>query len=299
MSLGLLPPATALIGCHAERHRLRWESGRLQALDHDDVDGELALSALGGEPTPCAQILANWRKAQDDLRVFVLASRGAADPLTPPAPEQFPPGGMTGPGNFGSLLAAGAPQPAGLFAYAPLRPPAGFSSFAYATSGGGSVGSVEPAPDPLFALLQLPGGLPDRLVATVATTWAQRLADGAAPQSATAALTVALVSRIRLALQGWLGENAATMDVVMLAPGSVPTIERAAGVVRVELPFSWLADVWVPGLTHVLGRFTLASRASEGSIELDTVGTGLDHRPVTIALGDEPAGGSDVLRPEP
>jgi hypothetical protein len=280
MSLDLLPPAVALISCQSERHRLRWEHGELQALDHDDVDGELALTALGGEPTRCAQIVANWRRAENDLRVLVLASRGAADLLNPPTPEQFQPAGPSTPGNP-HLFASGhaASSSFGWYSYAPM------GSASISIGGHGGAGPDEPTPDPLFALLQLPGGLPDRLVATVATSWTQRVAEGVAPSSATAALTVALVSRVRLALQGWLGENAAEMDVVMLAPGSSPTIERTDGRVRVGLPFSWLADVWVLGLTHVLGRFTLASHAAEDRVELDTVGTGLDHRPVTIAFG--------------
>ena len=71
----------------------------------------------------------------------------------------------------------------------------------------------------------------------------------------------------------------------MIAPGSVATIERDDAGVRVGLPFSWLADVWVLGLTHLLGRFTLAARVTHDGVELDTVGTNLDRRPVTIIVG--------------
>ena len=51
--LGLLA-AQATVACGDDTHRLRWEHGALQALDHDDPEAELALSALGGERCACA-----------------------------------------------------------------------------------------------------------------------------------------------------------------------------------------------------------------------------------------------------
>jgi hypothetical protein len=240
-----------------------------------------------------------WQQAQQDLRVLVLASRGSADPLNPPVPEDpnlrpgpgMPPmGGWMRPAPPGALR--GRPMRAARMVAVPaVGPMVGFGSVSY----GGSVTSAVPGmpghemprEDPLLDLMRLPGGLPDRLVAMVISHWVQLIETGRVPRSATAALTVALDSRASLAVQTWLGSSGIDVDVQMLAPGSAPYLERvddeAGESIRIGLPFSWLADVWLTGLTHMLGRFTLAADVVDEAVVLDTADTAMSRRTLTLS----------------
>ena len=144
-----------------------------------------------------------------------------------------------------------------------------------------------PREDPLSQLMRLPGGLPDRLVAMVVSHWVGLIADGTAPASASAALSVALGGRVSLAVQTWLGSTGIEVDVELLAPGAPRYLERvdteAEESVRVGLPFSWLAEVWLPGLTHLIGRFTLAADYVDDAVMLDTADTAMDRRTLTLS----------------
>lgn len=75
-------PTEATITCAGREHRLRWADGVLTAPDHDDLDGERTLAALGGERCPCAEHLDVWAAHRADPAVLVLASRGPGDPLS-------------------------------------------------------------------------------------------------------------------------------------------------------------------------------------------------------------------------
>lgn len=291
--LELLLPATAAVACQNQRHHVRWERGEFTALDHDDIEGEMALAALGGEPNRCAELVAAWQRAQRDLRVLVLASRGASDPLNPPAQEDF-------------SGAPGMTQSFGWASYSPLgqmrRPPRGRSTLRrvaavpmpmpgfvrpgqqYLSSANVRPGHEMPREDPLLQLMRLPGGLPDRLVAMVVSHWVQLVADGTAPASASAALSVALSGRVSLAAQTWLGATGTEVDVELLPPDAPRYLRRAAGEsVAVGLPFSWLAEVWLPGLTHLLGRFTLAAQYVDGAVILDSADTAMERRTMTLS----------------
>lgn len=299
--LDLLLPATAHIACQNERHGLRWERGEFTALDHDDIEGELALAALGGEPIRCAELVTAWQQAQRDLRVLVLASRGASDPMNPPAQED-------------SSGAPGAAQSFGWASYSPLGPTAmptpmpmppgvrrGGRTMARPSVMRGAAmagrqfvstahripGHEMPREDPLLQLMRLPGGLPDRLVAMVVSHWVALLADGAAPASAAAALSVALGGRASLAVQTWLGSTGTEVDVEMLAPGAPRYLERVGAeeeeFIRVGLPFSWLSEVWLTGLTHLLGRFTLAAEYVDDAVILDTADTAMTRHTLTVS----------------
>ena len=78
-------PAEAQLRCGGAQHRLRWADGTLHALDHPDAEGELVLGALGGDTSPCLDMIAAWGKHSDDLAVLAVGPRSAADVLTIPA----------------------------------------------------------------------------------------------------------------------------------------------------------------------------------------------------------------------
>jgi hypothetical protein len=122
--------AQATLECTGATHRLRWAEGELHALDHDDIEGERALAALGHERCACVDALDGWHRHAADLRVLALAPRGASD-----------------------RLALHDRHPGGVYTYAGLSPSA----------------AVEPG-DALAGLFSLGGGLPDRLAATVAAS---------------------------------------------------------------------------------------------------------------------------------
>ena len=54
-----LPPATALIPCEGEQHRLTWRWGKVKLEDHD-LGSERAMLQLGGEAAACLRALNLW-----------------------------------------------------------------------------------------------------------------------------------------------------------------------------------------------------------------------------------------------
>jgi hypothetical protein len=78
-------PAETSVQCGDGKHRLRWADGTLQAVDHPDAEGELVLGALGGDTSPCLDLVAAWGKHCDDLTVLAIGPRSASDRLTIPA----------------------------------------------------------------------------------------------------------------------------------------------------------------------------------------------------------------------
>jgi len=118
----------------------------------------------------------------------------------------------------------------------------------------------------LGAVLGLPGGLADRLVAAVLATWTRRLVqyddacDAARPQ-----LHAALHGRTVVAVRTWLGRPDLAVDVHMTAPHAAPALTTVdADHVRAELPFAWLSTVWARGLTTLMGRFCLDAATRDG-----------------------------------
>jgi hypothetical protein len=87
----LLPPAEAEVSCGEQTHRLRWEQGRLTAVDHPGADEELVLAALGGDRCECVDRLEWWGRRGDDLEVLAVGPRSTADELTvtPPTVADF------------------------------------------------------------------------------------------------------------------------------------------------------------------------------------------------------------------
>ncbi|HEX4019154.1 MAG TPA: hypothetical protein VHX15_20630 [Frankiaceae bacterium] len=300
--LDLLLPATAHIACQNERHRLRWERGEIRALDHDDIPGELTLAALGGEPIRCAELVTAWQHAQEDLRVLVLASRGGADPLNPPATEDptvsagsaMP---QAGPGWAGysssvAVTRSGRSNLRRAAAVPAAMPGLAIPGRQFLASSPGTPGHELPREDPLLELMRLPGGLPDRLVAMVISHWVERIDAGTAPASVSAALSVALAGRVSHAVQMWLGSTGIEVDVQLLSPDTPCYLERIEShpgeAIRCGLPFAWLSDVWLTGLTHLLGRFSLDARYIDDAVILDTADTALNLRTLTLSGGIRP-----------
>jgi hypothetical protein len=78
-------PAEAPVTCGEAKHRLRWADGTLQAVDHPDAEGELVLAALGGDTSPCLEMVRAWGGHTDDLTVLAVGPRSATDAVTIPA----------------------------------------------------------------------------------------------------------------------------------------------------------------------------------------------------------------------
>ena len=154
-----LPPAGARIRCGPGEHVLRWADGRLDAMDHDDTEGELVLAALGGDKAECVAMLEAWGAHADDLDVLALGPRSPADELavTPelvdglraafgPAARSVPmrPGPAPGPAP------GGGPARPGTAPGSPGAVPPGPGPRAYAAPGSGALpGSARPGARPL------------------------------------------------------------------------------------------------------------------------------------------------------
>jgi hypothetical protein len=234
-----LAPAQTTLECRGATHRLRWADGELLALDHDDIEGERALAALGDERCACVDTIDGWARSATDLRVLVLASRGPGDAIARPEPQHGHSGWMS---------------------YGP--------------------GSNQPEDkDALARLLALGGGLPERLVATVA---ASRLGEHAPKERAR--LHAALYGRATAALRDWLAEPGLPVELAM---EDGPRVVRDGDRLEATLPFSWLVDVWAKGLEVNWGRFCLAAETEDGRrFTLTTVAPDLgEPQRVVLELG--------------
>jgi hypothetical protein len=257
-------------------------SRRARSLDHDDPEGERTLAALGGAPNGCVEVLDVWSRRRRDLRALTLASRGPADPLVVERPD---PGG-----SAGTSVVTGAPR----------RPPMparyGGSSVVFASSsaGGGGWSSYRavaragatgtqgnPAPadpaDDYSMLFGLGGGLADRLAATVAAHWAERIDSGEVAAADAPALYAALAGRVWVAVRAWLGDPYADVHVHMTAPDEAPVAQRDGDRWMLGLPFRWLSRVWAPSLAVVAGRLVLDVDRVDGSLTLTALMPGSDQ----------------------
>lgn len=138
--------------------------------------------------------------------------------------------------------------------------------------------------DLVAGLLELGGGLPERLVATVVATWAERFAGGTATAAEVPALTAALSARARAAVRQWRHDPRAEVAVTLLRPGSPATLRTVGDGLALGLLFSWLADVWVLGLAVLLDRLTVGAVLDGPRLVLDTVGPQEDRRPLVITM---------------
>lgn len=281
-----LSPSQATVDCGGEEHRLRWEAGILHMLDHDDPEGERTLAALGGERCACVEFLDAWERHRDDVRALVLARRGAADHLVPQ--EDQGAGQALGPRPAqGGSRAAGAPT--GFVGGASVSVSV-FSSGAGRSAHpagpqAGRTSKAQQADLDLIALLGLGGGLPDRLVASVAAIWTQRIASrerGVA--RVRPALQAALYGRLLAALDAWLGASGQGLRLRMIGERGRPRLEAGDSAVIAELPFGWLPEVWCRGLATIGGRFCLSADTDDSRTwRLLTVGPDLGT-PAVVTL---------------
>lgn len=141
----------------------------------------------------------------------------------------------------------------------------------------------------LLGLLALGGGVPERLQATAAATWARRLRTGHARlQDTLPQLHAALYGRALATLRTWLGEPGLAIELTMAdASGGRPLVRSGDGI-AVTLPFGWLAEVWARGLAVVFGRLCVAAHTPDGAHwTLDTVGPDLERlQPIALSAGE-------------
>lgn len=263
-----LAPVSIGVRCGGHPHELRWEAGKLQALDHDDVERERALAALGGESVRCLDVLDGWIRHSDDLAVLLLARRGLTD----------------------ELRWDDEAEEIGFSSYAPramVRRGRQFLGW-YAYSPGGPIVDETPSGTDrqLRMLMRLDRGIPDRLAATVISAWAQRVeADDDRVAAARPQLKAALYGRLATTLRMWLG-HPARLNLTMVEPETVPTALVSKDAVHVTVGFTWLRDVWMKGFATMFGRLCLrATVVEEGHWELLTVAAdGSAPRMMTVEL---------------
>jgi hypothetical protein len=242
---GLAPVETTIRCCGAD-HRIRWERGELVACDHGDPEDERTLAALSGERYACIDLLDAWARHLDDLRALVRGPRGARDAA----------------GGAGWTLEHGgrgdaAVRPAAFGAHLPVPSLPRVGRFPVYPR------SYDDNEAELIALLGLGGGIAERLVATVAATWAQRLRPGAAVAAvATPRLRAALHARVLTTLRGWLLEPELLLSLELVPEHEPRSLSRSGGRARAQLPFAWLSEVWARDLQLVEGRFCLAAIAA-------------------------------------
>jgi hypothetical protein len=280
-----LGPAQAIVTCGEHNHRLRWAEGALTAVDHEDPEAERALAALGGQRCTCVDVLDAWARHEGDQRVLVLASRGPADPIAahadwtaqlaarpraitaamPTRARVSAPQLLRRPGRRRAKAARAAARASGSgwTAYAPASP----------SPAGRIPRGTEPESE-LVALLGLGGGLQDRLVATVAATWARRFEQPSPELSeARPSLTASMQGRLSAAVQSWLGRADVAVELELIEDDRAPDLAERGGAIQAALPFDWLAEVWARGLATIFGRFCLAASTDDGRAwTLTTVG---------------------------
>ena len=245
-----IPAAQMSLPCGEGEHRLRWAEGRLTAADHPDVDRERALVALGGERVPCLDLLDAWNVHTDDLDLLVLAARGPSDRLLEPQPDDEVrySGSYTRRSTFPAVSSrggrghSGPGRRGGWTMYQPLN------SGVHGSDGPGLTAA---------RLANLSDGLTTRLVATVIATWTDRIRDrDDRVAAARPALHAALYGRV-LATAYALGVHSLELDVVMVEAQAPRSVSTQDGRIHCELPFNWLGDVWVRGLSTALGHLCL------------------------------------------
>jgi hypothetical protein len=286
-------PAETQISCGEGTHTVRWAGGALQAVEHEDAEGELVLAALGGDTTPCLSLIQSWGRHSDDLAVLSIGPRSATDQLTitPGWLDDEVRGHWPGLGLPRSMPMIGRGQTATSGASAAFAG-RGRAMFLRSTAG---VGPVRPKhlprrlPSPLamhrlarglalggpaesdpraelFELLAL--GLPFqlRLSAAVAHAWSADGQHASRVRQARPSLTAALAGRAAPAAAAWRGIDASKVDVSLReGPGWGAADWVSEGGERrllLTLPVDWLARVWAPGLVVVGGHLVIGVQAA-------------------------------------
>jgi hypothetical protein len=253
-----LSPAEEVVHCGDQEHRLRWEAGDLRALDHDDRDAERTLAALGGQRCTCVDIVDAWEHHREDPHVLVLASRGPTDRLASQELAMPHRAAVRAPfiGNRPVPRAPGARRAMGAFTIAH----GGWTAYGPTSPGL----SPDREDEQLIVLLTLGATLQDRLVATVAAAWRDKLTEQWAPGDTRARIHAALYGRVLSTLDWWLRDSQDELRLTLIDETESPTLERTDGQLDARLPFGWLIDVWSKGLATVWGRFALSAHTDDG-----------------------------------
>jgi hypothetical protein len=247
-------PADAEVTCGTGKHRLHWADGTLQAADHPDAEGELVLAALGGDATPCLELVRTWGQHSDDLGVLAIGPRSAADAVTIPAAvlDEVRAQGMTGQQTFG--VAGGTS--ATIYGHRPgsARRVASYGGLSASRSGGRFLGrrrwaqpsrprrlasrspgwsgsrplgrpgllpfgwpgaDIDQARLQLIRLLALGPPFQFRLSATVAHAWSAGGEHARRSERARPTLTAAVAGRLAPAAAQWLGIDPGEVDATI------------------------------------------------------------------------------------
>jgi hypothetical protein len=241
-----LEPASLVVRCGGTEHRVGWEEGELLACDHGDLEDERALAALAGERCACVELLDAWHRHITDLRALKLGPRDVSDPIRSSA-------WVSSPGARGGYIPVPAWDVRGL--PLPSEPRTGrFPVYPR---------SWDDSEAELIALLGLGGEIGERLIATVAAHWTERLrTDGAA--GARPRLRTALHARLLGALRRWLDEPELTVALEQIDEHEPRSLTRVGDRVIARLPFAWVPEVWAKSLQVVDDRFCLAADAADG-----------------------------------
>jgi hypothetical protein len=279
-------PAQAEVSCGTGTHTLRWADGTLAAADHPDAEGELVLAALGGDTTPCLDLVRSWGRHSDDLSVLAIGPRSAADQLTITT-ETLDELGLQVGGGPGAVSIGGT--------VARIR--RSTSSYSFGSSGGGFISArsapmraraggashmtarraavsrlmrmhhLGQGPDgdndgtDLLQLLALGEPFQRRLSGAVAHAWSAEGEQADRASRAPAALTAALTGRLAPAAADWLDVDAANVEARIHdgAGWGELHVTQSGGArhLRARLPVSWLATVWAPGFAVVGGHLVV------------------------------------------
>lgn len=253
-ALSELPPALARVDCSGERHAVRWDTGDLVALDHEDPVGERALAALGGTSCPCLDVLGAWSRQRENPGLLTALSRGTQDLIQVEGfrMRPFPASPPVMPRNM--VVPAGARnRPPGRWV-AVTGSNVGMTSRAGAGPGANAGPSYE---DDIALLAGLGHELTLRFVATVTAVLLDP-PDRADRLSARPALEASLLGRASCALRAWLAAPDLEVELEMTRRDAHPSLAwDGSGPVHVALPPEWVTTVWGRDLTVIAGRFTL------------------------------------------
>jgi hypothetical protein len=230
------------LSCSGARHEVRWERGHLVLTDHQDVEAEQALGALGGAAPACLSLRAAWTAWHDDPVLVTLGRR---------------------PGEAGlGFTPDDAPPTATTLHTPPLRRR---TIDAAATA----------RREDLVRLLSLPVAFIDRLVLTAMAAAAERWPEPGFRERHGLRLGASLAARSAPALRRLaapLADETGALDVAVHCTPAPPhgraaiSAERRGASIEVSasLPLDWLPRVWGPGLSEPDGRFVVARRSTYG-----------------------------------
>ena len=255
-------------------------------MDHDDIEGDLVLAALGGDKAGCVAMLEAWGTHADDLDVLALGPRSPADelavtpelvdelraalgpaarsvPMRPwPAPGPAPGGGPAGPGSPG--LAPPGPGPGDAAAPGPGTLRGGVRPGGRALRGmparrlspeqeRSRAGRVE-----LLSLFALGRDFQLRLSAQVAAAWSGDLPGRAGPRPGERpAGPGGGAGRLAPAAGPWAGLDPDTVRATLHGGPGWGSVEGDGPGLRAALPLGWLARVWAPGFPVADGHLVV------------------------------------------